>query len=505
MRAATIAIDRGHDDRGIVMPLLGLLLSVLMIFAALSVDVGSWYARAAAIQRAADASALAGVVWMPDITTARSVARDASARNGFVHGKDDITVQVNPVPGNAHQLQVVIDDGSVNQYFSKAVIRRQKVGRSATAEYVMPVPLGSPKNSFGSGDLLSGDDRENFWAAVSGWCSGRENGDLRLPHYDQTYQGGFTCNGLSNNRTYDPGGYMYAIGLRQAPAQAVHIEVFDPGYNPNNGSSNDSKLSSGTISVTTTYVVYGVDNTPLDPYDNPELYRRTFTSNNGVGADQWVTLYTINSPQAGQYYLRIFTQANEPNSQGSNSFGLRARVGNVYTSCSTITGEKNFLAACPQVHGVDAISIFANEQGSEADFFLAEVDAVHAGKTMELELFDPGEGASSIEVLDPKGKAVEFTWKTACNPPTPPAGGCSGAGKSLDVSGSGPQPYSNLGSSSRFSDRTVLLSIQLRTDYAKEYKEKKWWKIRYKTGSDRVTDRTTWSVNIIGDPVHLVD
>ena len=32
---------------------------------------------------------------------------------------------------------------------------------------------------------------------------------------------------------------------------------------------------------------------------------------------------------------------------------------------------------------------------------------------------------------------------------------------------------------------------------------KVWWKIQYKVGSTS-TDRTTWSVNIVGDPVHLL-
>ena len=31
-----------------------------------------------------------------------------------------------------------------------------------------------------------------------------------------------------------------------------------------------------------------------------------------------------------------------------------------------------------------------------------------------------------------------------------------------------------------------------------------WWQIRY-TFSGTVTDRTTWSARIIGDPVHLVE
>ena len=33
---------------------------------------------------------------------------------------------------------------------------------------------------------------------------------------------------------------------------------------------------------------------------------------------------------------------------------------------------------------------------------------------------------------------------------------------------------------------------------------KTWWRIRYTTTTGTVTDRTTWSVNILGNPVHLV-
>ena len=44
-------------------------LATMVVSAAFAVDVGGWYARAAEVQRAADAAALAGVVWMPDFPT----------------------------------------------------------------------------------------------------------------------------------------------------------------------------------------------------------------------------------------------------------------------------------------------------------------------------------------------------------------------------------------------------------------------------------------------------
>ncbi|HEV7686341.1 MAG TPA: hypothetical protein VGQ80_07210, partial [Acidimicrobiia bacterium] len=75
---------------------------------------------------------------------------------------------------------------------------------------------------------------------------------------------------------------------------------------------------------------------------------------------------------------------------------------------------------------------------------------------------------------------------------------------SLDVSGTGTQPYGNLSSNSKYSDRTVSVFVKLPINYTSLYGTKTWWKIRYTTTSSSVTDRTTWSVNILGNPVHLV-
>jgi hypothetical protein len=497
-----------HDDSegGYILAITGLLVVVLFVFAAFSVDVGSWYSRAAQIQRTSDSAALAGVVWMPDLTKAQQAATDAASRNGFVNGTDGITVTVSPVTGNTHRLQVTITDATADQYFSQLVLNHESITRTATAEYLLPVPLGSPKNAFGTGNLLTSPNTENFWAAANGYCAGRESGDLRLAHDDRTYVSSqLTCPGLATNPDYDPNGYLYAVDLAQAPGQSVTIELYDPSYN-SSGSNADISLSGSATSITTTYKVYGADNTPLDTTDNPLLYTYTAPSGSAVGKNAWMSLYTITSPVAGQYYLRVSTQANEAASIGSNGFGIRARAGSSFSLCSTETGSTNppYSASCPQVHGVDAMSIYANQAGSTATFHLAQIDPVHAGKTMEVELFDPGEGASAIQVLDPNGAAASFTWTTDCNPPTPPTGGCSGSGTSLDVSGTGTQPFTNLQSTSKYSDRTATVRIALPSNYATLYGTKTWWKIKYTTSSGGVTDRTTWLVNILGDPVHLV-
>jgi hypothetical protein len=164
------------------------------------------------------------------------------------------------------------------------------------------------------------------------------------------------------------------------------------------------------------------------------------------------------------------------------------------------------------------MSIFANQTGSSATFYLAQVAPIYAGKTMQVDLFDPGEGASKLEILDPNGSPVNFDWTTpcgtvggvtmaapsgaACNSTTHIAGANNVA--SLDVSGTGTQPYGNLSSTSKFNDRKVSAFVKLPANYTTVYGGKTWWKIRYTTTSGTVTDRTTWSVDILGNPVHLV-
>jgi len=57
---------------------------------------------------------------------------------------------------------------------------------------------------------------------------------------------------------------------------------------------------------------------------------------------------------------------------------------------------------------------------------------------------------------------------------------------------------------SKFNDEFVTLSINLPTDFNVAYgTSDRWWKINYVSGST-IHDRTTWSVEIVGDPVRLL-
>lgn len=494
-------------EGGFVMVFIALILTTMLIFAAFTVDFGSWYTRATQLKRAADAAALAGVVWMPEFDQAQQYALAAAARNGFVNGQNNIVVSVAQIPNNNRQLQVTITDTKAKQFFSRLVTQRQSISRSSIAEYVMPVPLGSPKNVFGTGDLLSGSDTENFWAAVSGFCAGHESGDKLLSGFESysTSSSSSACNNGSpaNSDDYDPNGYLYAIDL-PANATSMKLDVYDAGYNQS-GSTPDDALAGNPV-VNTTIQVYDRNPTPLDLSNLTLLNTVDVGTNNGTYANKWVNLHTWTNPKAGQYYVRVKTAATDTtNSRASNGFALRAYTGSSFATCTTISGSPGYSASCPMVHAVSDMSIYANATGANASFYLAQIDAVNAGKTMRVNLFDPGEGAQTLQILDPNGNPAKFNWSTPCNPPTPPAGGCSGSGvTSLSVAGSGTQPYSGLNGSSKYNDRSITLDVALPANYSTVYGGKVWWKVKYTTSSSSVTDRTTWSVNIVGDPVHLL-
>src|SRR5690349_22679653 len=86
---------RGHRrEHGYVLVMTALLLVPMLLMAGLSVDVGIWYSNVSNIQKAADAAALAGVVWLPDVTSATTNAKASEKRNGYEDGVDVVTVTV---------------------------------------------------------------------------------------------------------------------------------------------------------------------------------------------------------------------------------------------------------------------------------------------------------------------------------------------------------------------------------------------------------------------------
>ncbi len=481
-------VEEESGEQGYALALLALLLIPLLAIAAIGVDLGVWYLQAQQNQRIADASSLAAVVWLPDETAATAVAYDAVRRNGLEPGVDS-TVHVTVLGQNRVKVRVATKS---HLGFSQLFFDEFAITRSAIAEYNRPIALGSPVNTIGSPSL---------WLAVSGKCSVRENGDLRMAEWMNAYPGGHyppnPCFGTANPD--ETGEYIYAVTINEKPTQPVKLEVFDGTYSPNSGLGTDSELVHPSA-FDTRFEFYDADGPPFDLGAHTKLADVVVGDRDGSYENAWRQIATIPDPEPGTYYLRVTTQGGGTQSTGSNGFGLRAYAGMSYSLCSTLTSAFEYDPTCPQVSAVEDLSLYASLSGGSSEFYLAEIGGENAGKRMEISLFDVGEGAQMIEILDPDGNEVTFDWAVDCSV-TVPEGGCSGAGNQLDVSGSGQQVYANTLSQSRYNDRTVVASVSLPNDYATRYSGR-WWKIRYTYGAD-ITDRTTWSVRMVGDPVRL--
>jgi len=107
---------------------------------AVVVDVAWYWTVSQRMQSAADAAALAGVIWLPgDPTTAYSTARAEAKKNGFENGVGGVVVTPNQDLLNKRRLKVTIT-GPVGTFFSRVVGLNSFPGaREAKADYALPV------------------------------------------------------------------------------------------------------------------------------------------------------------------------------------------------------------------------------------------------------------------------------------------------------------------------------------------------------------------------------
>ena len=76
-----------NTERGFVLIWVALMLFMLLSVAGFAVDLGNWWLQSTKLQRAVDAGAHAGAVFLPDnLPEAKIKARTETARNGFNDG-----------------------------------------------------------------------------------------------------------------------------------------------------------------------------------------------------------------------------------------------------------------------------------------------------------------------------------------------------------------------------------------------------------------------------------
>lgn len=486
-------------ERGVALLWVAGMLVALLGVSAFAVDLGWLYLNTSRLQKAADSAALAGVVNLPALPAQADLdAQSAASANQFPIG--------NPVSNTfssrvltENQYEVTLGT-EVETFFLRVLgINSFDIQRVATAQYIQPVPMGSPANCFGVGnpDILNhpfnggggpsaakdrcDDYTQNFWAAINGPYTAREHGDPYMVRC-LTSSGG-SCSGAPNPWFDDSNHYFYGI---EVPAGKTFLDVwlYDAGFydrNDLNFETGDSELNqSSSGGPDMTFTLYRSDGTPHDPTDNPVHCTRNIDeeANPTTFENQWRRICAqVANPAQGMWVLKVESNGN---GGGTNQYAL-------------LVNTNNFNAgAPPKIFAINDMGIYTNDADGDATVWLAEVLPVHAGKKLELRFFDPGESAppADMTVLTPGGAtATSCSW-TADN-------GTSGSSCVI--------PTAN-GGGSLFNGRWITLLIDIPSNYtcdpAANGNSGCYWQMNLDLNTSH--DRTTWSARVIGNPIRLV-
>jgi hypothetical protein len=484
---------RWKQDDGAAIVLLSAVMLFLLGMAAFAVDLGWLWLNASRIQSAADAAALSGVTHLPaDAAQAQSSAEDASKRNGWPVGG---TTSLSSSVGADNTLDVTLT-AQIDTYFLRVFGQPQvTIRREATAQYILPVPLGSPFNSFG-------DNSGNFWAAISGRRMSREHGDpfatqCMVSDSDDTWSDlsitDDDCD-TPGNPSYRPEGFYYAIEV-QPGTSSLTVQLYDPGYyeQPNNTIGAGDTRVSGSITGPehTTFKLYRADSTPYDVTDNVPYGFCTQTydalhmdrsvsppvafSPAPSWAADWTSLCTVTNPAPGLHILQVSTSGQ---GGANNRYGVNA-----------VTA-----GPAARVYGIDSVGVYTNVAGI-ADLYLAEIKPVHAGKTLRVSFFDAGDatgGDPVLSIVDPDGNiAANCTWETRSG---------SHAGSSCAI-------HTTPGGNRISNDDWIDAEIDIPETYTCDDTTSTgcWWRVNYDYSSvSAAHDRTTWQIEVVGNPVRLI-
>jgi hypothetical protein len=518
------------EDRGQSFVIVAVMLTALFGFMGLVIDVGWYEVNLVRVQRAADAAALAGVVYLPgQPTNATTAARNEASKNGYTHLTGGVVVSATQDPVN-NRIMLTSVSAPVQTFFARIFgVTSLTAERRARAEFILPVPMGSPQDYYGiyqlcqsggtcdvvhaaptagSGPVLSS---QGFWGAVITKGGQRSNGDAYSPAFN---------GGTSPNASYDPNGYSYVVEFESGTSNG-EVWLFDPVFcavgHGSSGSylgTGDHWIGSGGLPVTTEFKLWDTNGTPYSTSDDRLLASQLFSGENQVDqgsayrgdqrySDGGYDGSGSGNCQGNPYHNGWFRLAS-----GLTEGTYRIQVttsssGNDSTSAENMFGiqVKSNSATGGRVYGQSRMAAYANVNAGASLFYLAQVDAVHAGKTLEIRLFDPGDvgGTATLRIKKPTPTGyVNATFSYTANGG---AGSQSGTNvTSLLTANSGASQYQNA---------WVTISIPLPASYGvggltpPGETEPGWWKIEYAITSAG-NDTTTWEVNIRGNPVHLV-
>ena len=589
----TVASRHEQRERGVVLVITALMLSLLISLAGCAVDLGTWYLNVRRLQSAADAAALGGVVFLPnDFTTASKVAKDMALGHGYHAGE----VQA-ALGERGNQLQVEVTREVNNVFLGLLGLRTTTIRRTALAEYQAPLPMGSPNAYLGNDpEATDGRVQPQHWMMVTSVRNSRGNGD----RFHAGNCGTTPCI-TPVNPEYAQNGYFHVVNVTPTVGQDLVIQVFDAAFydvgndkcesnnvwtttDPNTnanalrtavagnphvpagyyddahlryvprpgpwctGDGSGGAATGGGGPVTTTYTVRAPDDTPWLDTDNPPISTATcapvqypgyadtwFWNGNNVwkrltpNADpngewrvtfppgawrptfantfrRWSTVCRIPSAQvqAGDYLLQVRTNAplgsplaiaNNVDTWGHNRHAIRA--GFVPPGSDAVPS-----AIGARVHARGRLPIFVNTAGTTTQFHMSRVPPAAAGRVLNLTMWDISDSAGgSVRVVPPADATVNGSAMTnfsGCTFSTAPGTSAEPSVCKLNYN------------KDNLNNRLATIGVPVPSGYSCQAADRLgcWVKIEVINDAPpgtRVDDTTTWTADLMGNPVKLVE
>jgi hypothetical protein len=383
-----------------------------------------------------------------------------------------------------------------------------------------------------------------FWATMNTRGASNVNGDAHQPYYDTAGGTVAPVCPVDSRACYDPAQY-YNYAVEMPPnSTGGYVYVFDPGFCATANSKGTGDRWFGTNNaVSSWYELRGTNNTPYvlsdDPliattgslFTNLDATDSTMGASGGAECRKSATAYGDGRDYHLSWYL-----LNPGNPLTGGPKGTIYRIHTTGTDpagslLSTTDGEQSFAlfasatGGSPRIYGFGAMQMFTPlcaggysgcpvaSTTTSSEFYLAQIEDVHAGKTVEIQLWDPGDTcstpgsnclAANLQILIPNSGGwtatpLDYTAKvgtsnsgvnSACNTNT--GTGVSSITTSLSTSSLGV-----------FNGCWITIRIPVDPNYTAP--QDGWWKIRYNmTGTGTSNDVTTWKVALLGNPVHLV-
>lgn len=268
MDSGRLARLRGAGERGAAAVYAVIMLPVLLVFAALAVDVANWYVELQKLQKTVDAAALAAAPYMPvginGSDPASLAAQNYITRNGYNAADAVITVGDRP-----SKVRVTLSSTVTNGLAGLAGLPTTTLTRTSVADFSRPAPLGSPCNVFGRQDMEDAAERapetnclgnSTYWVNIAGSNTNKARGDGYASGYctspdaaDGTIDACTNSSTFSSwntgnpNADYEADGYIFVV--RALRAGTIRLQAYDLGWAPVDNTCTTGILRTGTTAT----------------------------------------------------------------------------------------------------------------------------------------------------------------------------------------------------------------------------------------------------------------